>query len=322
LIGRPVYHVFHEADREAAQRNAATCFEQLGQAMSWELRKVRNNGEVIWVRETARATLIKNRPVLLIVCEDITEGKRAAEALREVQTELAHANRLAAMGQLTASIAHDVNQPIAAARNNASAALRFLDRLPPDLAEVRDALADVVNDADRAGDIIERIRDQIKKAPPRQERFDINEAVIEVIALTRSEAAKNGVSVETRLANGPSPVHGDRVQLQQVMLNLILNAIEAMSGDGDGSRKLSVSTEQSQSDGVLVAVRDSGPGIDPDHVERVFEPFYTTKSNGMGIGLSICRSIVEAHGGRLWASPNMPRGAVFQFTLAPEGKAS
>jgi len=320
LIGRPVQILFHEGDRESALRNNAICLEHLGRTMSWELRKLRKDGEALWVRETGRAMLIKNRPVLLIVSEDITEGKRAAEALRTMQTELAHANRLTTMGQLTASIAHEVNQPIAAARNNASSGLRFLDRKPPDLAEVREALACIVNDADRAGDIIDRIRDQIKKAPARQESFDINDAVNEVVELTRGEAVKNGVSIETQLAKGLSAIRGDRVQLQQVMLNLILNAIDAMRGDDDESRKLSIGTEHGEADGVLVAVRDLGPGIDPDHVERVFEPFYTTKSHGMGMGLSICRSIVEAHGGLLWAGANVPRGAVLQFTLPAEAE--
>jgi C4-dicarboxylate-specific signal transduction histidine kinase len=283
--------------------------------MSWELRKVRKNGEVIWVRETARATVINNCPVLLIVCEDISEGKHAAEALREAQMELAHANRIATMGHLTASIAHEVSQPVATARNNASATLNFLDRSPPDLEEVKEALTCVLSDTDRARDIIGRIRDHIKKAPPRRDSFDLNEAIHEVIALARSEVAKNGVSVHSRLAEGWCVVHADHVQVQQVVLNLILNAIEAMSSGDEGPRELLISTEHSQTDGIIVAVRDSGPGIDPEQLDRVFDAFYTTKSSGVGMGLSICRSIIEAHRGRLWASANLPRGASFQFAL-------
>ena len=172
-----------------------------------------------------------------------------------------------------------------------------------------------MGDADRAGDIIDRIRDHIKKAPPRKHRFDLNEAINEVIVLARSAIAENGVSVQTRLSEGLAPVEGDRVQLQQVILNLVLNAAEAMSAVDEGARELLISTEQSRTNGVLVAVRDSGPGIDPEHIERVFEAFYTTKSSGVGMGLSICRSIIDAHGGRLWADANEPRGAVFQFTL-------
>jgi signal transduction histidine kinase len=171
-----------------------------------------------------------------------------------------------------------------------------------------------VGDADRAGEIIGGIRDQIKKAPPRKDHFDLNGAVGEVIRLARSAIIRNGVSVQTRLADGLSAVHGDRVQLQQVILNLILNAVEAMSAVEPGARELLISTTQDHT-GALVAVRDSGPGIDPTHLESIFEAFYTTKPSGTGMGLSICRSIIDAHGGRLWADPNEPCGAVFQFTL-------
>jgi signal transduction histidine kinase len=182
------------------------------------------------------------------------------------------------------------------------------------LGEVREALSCVVGDTDRAGDMIDRIRDHIKKAPPRKEQFDLNEAINEVIALGRSAVIKNGVLVQTRLSEGLFPIHGDRVQLQQVVLNLLLNAVEAMGSREAEARELLIGTEQDRT-GALVAVRDSGPGLDPSHLERVFDAFYTTKSSGMGMGLSICRSIIEAHGGRLWAEANEPRGAIFQFTL-------
>jgi C4-dicarboxylate-specific signal transduction histidine kinase len=225
------------------------------------------------------------------------------------------------LGQIAASIAHEVKQPIAAARNNASAALNFLDKQPPDLGEVREALSCIVDDADRAGAIIDRIRDHIKKAPPQKDRFDLNEAINEVIVLARGEITKNGVSVKTHLTEGALPVEGDRVQLQQVVLNLIVNALEAMGSVQEGPRELSISTEQAQGNGVLVAVRDTGPGIDANHLERVFEAFYTTKSGGVGMGLSICRTIIDAHGGRLWAEANEPHSSVFQFTLPDaEGK--
>ena len=182
------------------------------------------------------------------------------------------------------------------------------------MGEVREALACVVGDADRAGDIIDRIREQMKKAPPRKERFDLNAAIIEVIVLAQSVTLRNGVSVQTRLAGGLLLVLGDRVQLQQVLLNLILNAAEAMGSVQEGARELVISTEQDQT-GVLLAVRDSGPGIEPGYLDRVFDAFYTTKSTGTGMGLSICRSIIHAHGGKLWAGANEPRGAAFQFTL-------
>jgi PAS domain S-box-containing protein len=252
----------------------------------------------------------------------IVRGQRAEASLQTVQAELAHVGRVMTLGQLTASIAHEVNQPIGSARNNARAALNFLDRSPADLGEVREALACIVADADRAGGIIDRIRDQIKKMPPRSDRFDLNRAIEEVIGLAQSMMAENGVSVGSRLAGGMAPVYGDRVQLQQVVLNLIVNAVEAMSSVEVDERELLISTNQNEANGTLVAVRDSGPGIDPEHLELVFEAFYSTKS-GMGMGLSICRSIIAAHEGRLWAAATEPKGALFQFTLpSAEAKAS
>ena len=249
---------------------------------------------------------------------DVTERRRHEEErarLRLLEADLAHINRVSTLGEMAASLAHEITQPFTTARNNASAALNFLDKKPPDLGEVREALDCIVSDADRAGAIIGRIRDHIKKAPPRKDRFDVNEAINEVIVLARGEITKNGVSVDTHLTDGVISVEGDRVQLQQVALNLILNAVEAMGSVQEGPRELSISTEQNQVKGVLVAVRDTGPGIDGKHLERVFQPFYTTKSSGVGMGLSICRSIIDAHGGRLWTDANEPRGAVFQFTL-------
>ncbi len=256
---------------------------------------------------------------------DVTAAMRAREEherLRQLESDLAHMNRLSMMGELAASLAHEITQPIASARNDARAALNFLDKQPPDLGEVREALGCVVGDADRAGNIIDRIRDHIKKAPPRKHRFDLNEAINEVIVLARSAIAANGVSVQTRMTEGLAPVEGDRVQLQQVILNLVLNAAEAMSAVDEGARELLLCTGQSRTNGVLVAVRDSGPGIDPEHIERVFDAFYTTKPSGVGMGLSICRSIIDAHGGRLWAHANEPRGAVFQFTLPSPERSS
>jgi PAS domain S-box-containing protein len=254
----------------------------------------------------------------LVITHDLTEHMLAAEALRQAQAELAHVNRVATMGQLTASIAHEVNQPIAAAVTNAQAALRWLGAQSPDVEEVRQALGRIVRDGNRAGAVIGRIRALIKKAPPRKDSLEINEAILEVLALTRGEVLRHGVLVQTQLAEGLPLVEGDRVQLQQVILNLILNAVEAMSSVSEGSRELLISTTQAGSDSVLARVRDSGPGLDPDSVDRLFEAFYTTKPGGMGMGLSICRSIIEAHGGRLWATANGSGGAVFQFTLPLE----
>jgi signal transduction histidine kinase len=243
------------------------------------------------------------------------ESTRRERQYREMQSELAHANRVATMGQLTASIAHEIKQPIATARNNARAALNFLGRHPPDLSELKEALDCIVADADRAGDVVDRIGSLIKKAPPRKEVVDLNAVILEVTALTHGEAVKTGVTVGTQLAGALPRIQCDRVQLQQVMLNLILNAIQSMSGVEDGNRELHISTGSIEPEGVCVAVRDTGHGLRPESLPRLFEPFYTTKPDGMGMGLSICRSIIEAHGGRLWATRCEPRGALFQFTI-------
>jgi PAS domain S-box-containing protein len=433
LVGRSVLDVFYEPDREAVQRNAAACLEQPGRAMSWELRKIRKDGSMLWVRETAQSMLMQGRAAVLIVCEDITERKRAeyltgqvfetypdgicvigrdyrlqrvnpvyaqnvgipaeklvgahgadllgttffeqtlrpnydrcfageaisytewfdyprgrrfmaisysplrpeserveailvitrdltdhvlaSEGLRSAQADLAHANRVATMGQLTASIAHEVNQPITAAVTNARAALRWLSAQPPNFEEVEEALARIVNEGGRAGEVIEQVRKLIKKAPPQKDAVAINDAILDVMALTRAEAANNRVSVRTQLADGLPLVHGDRVQLQQVILNVINNAIEAMCSVSEENRDLLICTRQAEPDAVLVEVRDSGPGLPPEAVDRLFESFYTTKPTGLGLGLSICRSIIEAHNGRTWASANSPRGAIFHFTV-------
>jgi signal transduction histidine kinase len=242
------------------------------------------------------------------------EITRRERQLREVQMELAHSNRVATMGQLTASIAHELSQPMAAACSYASAAALWVDKTPPDLAEVRDALAGIVSATDRASDVVARIGALMRKAPPRKEVWDVKDAIMEVIALIHSEATKTGVRVQTQLAPCLPRVHADRVQLQQVMLNLIVNGIQAMNDVADGQRDLLITTEGTE-DGVRVEVRDTGPGLGSEKLERLFEPFYTTKPNGMGMGLSICRSIIEAHGGRLWATGHSSQGAVFQFTI-------
>ncbi|WP_442896218.1 ATP-binding protein [Bradyrhizobium sp. AZCC 2289] len=244
----------------------------------------------------------------------IVRAQRAEESLRTVEAELAHVSRVTTLGQLTSSITHEVNQPITAAVTYALAARRFLSAEPPNLREADDALSLIVKEGNRAGEVVGRIRALIKKAPARKDAVAINDAILEVIALTRTEATKNSVSVRTQLAEDLPRVQGDRVQLQQVLLNLIINAIEAMRDVGEEQRELLISA-RNEPDGVSVEVRDSGPGFAPAALERVFEAFYTTKPGGLGLGLSICRSIIEAHNGRLWASPNLPRGASFQFAL-------
>jgi signal transduction histidine kinase len=244
------------------------------------------------------------------------ESTRRERQYREAQMALAHANRVATIGQLTASITHEVSQPITAAVTYALAARRWLSADPPNFCEVDDALSLIVKEGNRAGEVVERVRALIKKVPARKDAVAIDDAILEVIALTRTEAVNNSVSVRTQFAEGFPRVQGDRVQLQQVMLNLIVNAIQAMSGIGEGPRELQISIDAVPSEGgVCVAVRDTGPGLSPESLSRLFEPFYTTKPDGMGMGLSICRAIIEAHGGRLWATRCEPQGALFQFTI-------
>jgi C4-dicarboxylate-specific signal transduction histidine kinase len=233
----------------------------------------------------------------------------------ETQTALAHANRVAILGRLSASIAHELIQPIGATVTASQAALRWLGSQPPDLEEAREMLAQIVQDGTRAGGIIHRILALLKKAPSRSELLDINETIREVIELTRSEAVKNGVSVQTELAEQLPLIQGDQIQLQQVMFNLIFNAFEAMSPRTSGARDLLIRTAETESGGVLVVVRDSGPGVDPTKLERIFDAFFSTKAGGLGIGLPICRATIKAHGGQLWAANGAARGTILQFTL-------
>ena len=246
---------------------------------------------------------------------DIDDRKSVEEALRLTQTKLSRATQIATVGEIAASIAHEINQPIAAAATNASAALRWLQREPPNMERAIGAIDGIANSAQRAGEIVNSIRALIKKTPQQKEPFEINEAIQEVLILAQGELRKNGISVVLRLGEGLPHLEGDRTQLQQVMLNLINNAVQAMSDANVESRELLILTSWTDRDGIIVEVRDSGLGLDPANSELVFDAFYTTKLGGLGMGLSICRSIIEAHGGRLWASANMPRGATFQFTL-------
>jgi C4-dicarboxylate-specific signal transduction histidine kinase len=246
---------------------------------------------------------------------DITERKQAEEELRKAQAELAHFTRVTTMGELTSSIAHEVNQPLTAVTTNGSACLRWLAGQPPNLDEARECLGRIIRDGKRASEVIAGIRALVKKLAPAKERLNLSETIQDVLALTDNEARRSGIWLRTELAAGLPPVRGDRVQLQQVILNLVINGIEAMQAVTDRPRELVIRSQPEESSEVLVAVRDSGIGLDPESMERLFEPFYTTKPEGMGMGLSVSRSIIEAHGGRLWARPNDGLGTTFQFTL-------
>jgi PAS domain S-box-containing protein len=288
-------------------------------------RIVRPDGEIRWIH--SRGTLIRDergRPCRASgIAADITEDRRAQEALAKAQSELAHVARLTTLGELTASIAHEVSQPMGGMIASAGAGARWLAAEPPDIAATRAALDSIAADGKRAREVIARIRAFTKRQVPRKDRLDINHEIREVLALTEHEARSHDIVVQTQLDRTLPRVPGDRVQLQQVLLNLVINAIEAMSPVRDRPRLLTiVSGPRAGANAVLVEVRDAGTGLDLEGAEQVFKAFYTTKADGIGIGLSISRSIVEAHGGRLWASRNEPHGAVFQLSLpvAEEGQ--
>ena len=443
LVGRSVFDLFHEADREAVRQYAASCLEKLGESQSWQLRKVRKDGTVLWVRETARAILGPARqPILLVACEDITarkqgeeklrqneaylresqrlghigswaynfssgellaspeflrifgrdpdqekptvemfrgsvhpedqaftdetinkamrermdfaldhrivlpdgsirhvysmahrvfddsgtlveyigtvmditERKQAEEALFRARADLAHVNRVTTMGELTASLAHEVNQPIAAAVTNAKTCLRWLTREHPDLEEAREAAARIVKDGTRAAEIISRVRLLFMKGTPERGLVDVNEVIREMIVLLRGEAIRYSISFRSELAADLPAVTGDRVQLQQVFMNLMANGIDALK-NVDGTREITIQSKRTKDEQILLSVRDTGMGLPAGQADQIFEAFFTTKVQGIGMGLSISRSIIESHGGRLWAGDNPPRGASFYLTL-------
>ena len=270
---------------------------------------------VVASRQVLQRDQSGNAVAILEINRDITERKRAEEALRKAQTDLAHVTRVATVGELTASIAHEVNQPLSGVVLNGNACLRWLGGDTPNLDEACEAARRIIRDGKRASDIITRIRALVRKTDTEKARLDMNDAIQEVAALAQGELRKNKVALRTELAGNLPPVLGDRVQLQQVILNLVMNGVEAMASVADRPRELLICSRQHESDQVLVAVQDCGIGIDRENTENIFNAFYTTKSHGMGMGLAISRSIVENHGGRLWAGPNDGPGATFQFTL-------
>jgi len=290
-----------------------------GKPLETEARLRRADGEYRWL--LIRAVPLRDEAGKIVkwygASADIEDRKRAEETLRKSQAELAHVTRVTTMGELAASIAHEVNQPLSAIVNNSSACLRWLASEEPNLDETREAVRRIIRDGNRAAEVIARIRALLRKTDTEKARLDINQTIRDVVMLTRNEATGKGVAIRMELAAGLPAVLGDRVQLQQVILNLILNGIEAMSSVTDRPRELLVSSRQYESVKALITVRDSGVGLGEQDLERIFDAFHTTKSQGLGMGLAISRSIVEDHGGRLWGVLNEGPGATFQFTLLP-----
>jgi PAS domain S-box-containing protein len=304
----------HSEDRALAEQTLEGALRER-RDFEFESRIVLPDGSIRHVRSVGRP-VINDAGVLVEfvgAVMDVTEGKTREEALRKSQADLAHVTRVATLGEMSASIAHEVNQPLAAAVTSASACLRWLDAQK--LEEARWSASRVIAEVHRASEIIGRIRALTNKAPPQKDWLDVNETIHEVIELARSEIQRNNIVLEIQLSEQVPVILADRIQLQQVILNLVMNAVEAMNGVSIGPRELLIRSGTDESEQVMISVRDSGPGIDPESLEHLFEAFYTTKPHGLGMGLAISRSIIDAHGGRLWATANTPRGAVFQFTL-------
>jgi PAS domain S-box-containing protein len=323
LIGQIVHDKIHHTKPDGTPYPLHECplmgAARQGHVVRGEDLFVRKDGTFFPVRYTVSPLLRDGVPAgSVIECQDLTQSKQAEQALHEARTELAHVARLMTMGELTATIAHEVNQPLAALVTNSSACLRWLAREPPAINEARACLDRVVRDGHRAGEVITRIRSLVKKSPPVTARLDLNEAIEEVLAIIGPEARRSMVLVRAELAASLPPVQGDRVQLQQVILNLAMNGIEALSKVADRQRELWIKSRPHEAETVLVSVQDNGVGLAAEGLERVLEAFYTTKAEGIGIGLSISRSIIEAHGGRLWPAANNAQGATFHFTLPAE----
>src|ERR1700737_3604257 len=310
----------HPNDREWALQFCQTATAEK-RDHEFEYRMIAADGRVVWLRDLVTVVVEGDRVTRVRgVMVDLTKRKQAEEALRQAQADLAHVSRVTTMGEMTASLAHEVNQPIAAAVTNANPRLRWLARDHPDLEEARAAAMRIVKDGRRAGEIISRIRLLFKKGTPQRELADVNEVIREMIVLLSGEATRYSVSVRTELAAELPQVMGDRVQLQQVMMNLIMNSIDAMK-DADGTRELAIKSQRAENEEIMVSVTDSGVGLPSQQAEQIFNAFFTTKPHGTGMGLRISRSIIESHGGRLWAADNSPRGASFYFTLPNKPKA-
>jgi PAS domain S-box-containing protein len=311
----------HPDDRHLVQLEMGLAL-QGKQKHDYEHRLLLPDGSVKYLHVRAhRVVYDSGEEEIVGALVDVTAAKRAHEALQETQAELAHVTRVATLGELTASIAHEVNQPLTGIVTNGDACLRWLDREVPAIDEARRAVKRIISDADRATNVIRRLRDLSKKATPEMAPLDIDDVIDEAVLLVQRQALSQRVRLNLDLASGLPLVLGDRIQLQQVIINLMVNGIEAMASVTERTRELVVQSRLYEGDEVLVAVRDVGVGIEPENANRLFAAFYTTKPNGMGMGLSICRSIVEAHGGRIWASANAGPGATIQFSLPQHPKA-
>jgi PAS domain S-box-containing protein len=317
LLGKDIFEIIHPDYQEATRRRIQRCYETGTASPARESAFLALDGSAIQIEAAAIPIIWNGSPAIEVIVRDIRERKRAEEALQQSKAELARVTRIATMGELTASIAHEINQPLGAVVTNGNAALRWLAGQPPNLEEVREAIERTIREANRASEVIGRIRALLQKTPPQRERLDVNAVIREVLTLADRELLQGGVALQTELAPDVPAVLGDRVQLQQVVLNLILNGIEAMNMVTDRPRELLVKSAK-HADGVLIQVHDLGEGVDPEQADRIFEPFFTTKAQGIGMGLSVGRSIVEAHGGRLWFTAGSSHGAVFQFTV-PKG---
>jgi PAS domain S-box-containing protein len=317
LIGKTVFLFDADLSPEWLERNVRPRLET-GETVTFETLHRRENGTVFPVEIRTRNFRMGGRLFNLSLALDITERKRAEEErerLHQLEAELARINRVSMMGELAASIAHEVNQPLAGIVSNGSACLRWLAADPPDVQEAREAVGDIVRDGKRAGEVIARIRAMTRKDAAPREKLDLNESIREVLALIADEVRRRGAVIRTQLAGDLWPIAGDKVQLQQVLLNIVVNGLEAMGSVDERARELVISTRNIDSDQVQVTVADSGIGLDPNAANQIFYPFYTTKSGGMGMGLSISQSIVRNHSGRLWATPNDGPGASFHFSL-------
>jgi PAS domain S-box-containing protein len=319
LQSMPLMNLAIEEDRKSIQSGITHLLTGSKREYRFEIRYQRKDGGILWANTNLSIVPgTETMPRMLVgILLDTTERKRSNQALEEAKAELDHMSRVTTVGELTASIAHEINQPLTAIVTNANACRRILAEPSPDLQEVTEAVVDIAESGTRAAEIMSRVRALFKKTAPEKVPVNVNQIIQEVLDLTRGELEKHHVPVEAELQSTLPAILGDRVGLQQVVLNLIMNSIESMACIAPPARSLLIRSQDHESDGLLVTVRDSGPGLDPATIPFIFDAFFTTKPGGMGIGLSISRSIIEAHGGQLWATPNGSQGAILQFSLPP-----